>query len=290
MTAAIYAQRARLSCVVVEKMPMGGGQILNTYEVDNYPGLPASSGFEIGMQLRKHAEAVGTEFVQAEVLEIEDMGNYKRLKTQKGMMEARTVIAANGARHRKLGVPGEEEFTGRGVSYCATCDGAFFRNRTVAVVGGGNVALEDAVFLARACKKVYLIHRRDELRGEKILQERIAEAENIEVLYSCQVTRIKGEGQVTTLDVYHKKSDETSELAVDGVFIAVGIDPNTELYAGLADQDANGFLVASENGVTSCQGLFAAGDLRTKELRQVVTAASDGANAVKSVERYLVEK
>lgn len=288
MAAAIYARRARLNCVVVEKMPMGGGQILNTYEVDNYPGIPASSGFEIGMQLRKHAETVGAQFVQTEVLEVEDLGNYKRIKTRNGVMEARAVIAANGARHRKLGVPGEEAFTGKGVSYCATCDGAFFRNRTVAVVGGGNVALEDAVFLARVCQKVYLIHRRDELRGEKILQERILEAGNIEILYSCQVTQIKGDGRVTALDVYYKKKDETVELAVDGIFIAVGIDPNTELYEGLAERDANGFLVASENGVTSCAGLFAAGDLRTKDLRQVITAASDGANAVKSVERYLM--
>lgn len=290
MTAAIYAQRARLDCVVVEKMPMGGGQILNTYEVDNYPGLPASSGFDIGMQLRKHAESVGAQFIKTEVLEMEDLGNYKRLKTQNGVMEARTVIAANGARHRKLGVPGEEAFTGKGVSYCATCDGAFFKNRTVAVVGGGNVALEDAVFLARACQKVYLIHRRDELRGEKILQERIAETPNIEVLYSCQVTQIKGDEKVSALDVYHKKEDKTTELAVDGIFIAVGIDPNSELYAGIAKRDANGFLEAAEDGVTSCPGLFAAGDIRTKGLRQVVTAASDGANAVKSAEHYLMTK
>ena len=289
MTAAIYAQRARLQTVVVEKQPMGGGQILNTYEVDNYPGLPLSNGFELGMQFRKHAEASGAEFIQADVTEIEDLGNRKVVKTDKGELETRTVIAATGARHRKLGIPGEEEFGGMGVSYCATCDGAFFRDKVTAVVGGGNVALEDALFLSRNCKKVYLIHRRDELRGEKILQEQIMATENIEVLYSCEVKAIHGEGKVNSIDVYEKKTEKIVPTAVDGVFIAVGIDPNTEIYKGLVDMDAQGYIIAGEDGQTSCRGIFAAGDLRTKQLRQVVTAASDGANAVKSAERYLIE-
>ena len=175
-----------------------------------------------------------------------------------------------------------------GVSYCATCDGAFFRNRIVAVVGGGNVALEDALFLARGCSKVYLIHRRDELRGEKILQEQVKETENIEILYSHQVSAIEGSGQVTSVKLYDKKADSTTDLTVDGVFIAVGIDPNTEIYRGLAEMDESGFICAGEDGVTSMPGLFAAGDLRTKQLRQVITAAADGANCVTSVERYLV--
>ena len=290
MTAAIYAQRARLNTVVIEKQPMGGGQILNTYEVDNYPGLPLSGGFQLGMQFRKHAEASGAEFVQADVTGIQNEKDYKIIKTTKGEFLAKAVIAATGARHRKLGVEGEEAFSGMGVSYCATCDGAFFRGKTTAVVGGGNVALEDALFLARNCEKVYLIHRRDELRGEKILQEQIRNTENIETLYSCEVKEIKGEGQVRSLDIYQKKTSEVVNLAVDGVFIAVGIDPNTELYRGLVQTDQQGYLIADEDGQTSCPGIFAAGDLRTKQLRQVITAASDGANCVKSVERFLLEQ
>ncbi|MCU6763249.1 Thioredoxin reductase [uncultured Roseburia sp.] len=290
MTAAIYAQRARLNVIVIEKQPMGGGQILNTYEVDNYPGLPLSGGFELGMQFRKHAEASGAEFIQADVTEIQNQDGCILVKTTKGEFQTKAVIAATGARHRTLGVEGEETFSGMGVSYCATCDGAFFRGKTTAVVGGGNVALEDALFLSRNCEKVYLIHRRDELRGEKILQEQIRNTENIEILYSCEVKKIKGEGQVRSLDVYRKKTSDVVDIAVDGVFIAVGIDPNTELYRKLADTDAQGYLVADEDGQTSCPGLFAAGDLRTKQLRQVITAASDGANCVKSVERYLIEQ
>ncbi len=290
MTAAIYAQRARLRVVVLEKQPMGGGQILNTYEVDNYPGLPMSGGFELGMQFRKHAEASGAEFVQAEVLKIEDNGTYKRVITTEGVYETRTVIAASGARHKKLGVPGEEAFGGMGVSYCATCDGAFFRNKVTAVIGGGNVALEDALFLARQCEKVYLIHRRDELRGEKILQEQIDKTDNIEILYSCELKAIQGERKVTSIQVLHKKNGAVTELSVDGVFLAVGISPNTEVYQGLAKMDEQGYLIAGEDGVTSCSGLFAAGDLRTKQLRQVITAASDGANCVQSVQRWLLEQ
>ncbi len=290
MTAAIYAQRARMQVVVLEKQPMGGGQILNTYEVDNYPGLPMSGGFELGMQFRKHAEAAGAEFVQAEVLKIEDHGAYKTVVTAQEEYDTRTVIAASGARHKKLGVPGEEAFGGMGVSYCATCDGAFFRNKVTAVIGGGNVALEDALFLARHCEKVYLIHRRDELRGEKILQEQIQKTDNIEILYSCEVKEIQGERKVTSVQILHKKDGAVTELAVDGVFIAVGISPNTEVYQGLAKMDEQGYLVAGEEGITSCPGLFAAGDLRTKQLRQVITAASDGANCVQSIQRWLLEQ
>ena len=251
-------------------------------------GFSKHSGFELGTQLRKHAEAVGTEFIQTEVQSIEKKEDYFTLTTAKGTFESRAIIAASGARHRELGVSGEKELTGMGVSYCATCDGAFFRNRIVAVVGGGNVALEDALFLARGCSKVYLIHRRDELRGEKILQEQVKETENIEILYSHQVSAIEGSGQVTSVKLYDKKADSTTYLTVDGVFIAVGIDPNTEIYRGLAEMDESGFICAGEDGVTSMPGLFAAGDLRTKQLRQVITAAADGANCVTSVERYLV--
>jgi len=287
LSAAVYAQRARLSTLVIEEKPLSGGQILDTYEVDNYPGLPGISGFELGQKFREHADRMGTEFVNEQVTEIKDMGDKKLVVTGKKTYEARTLILATGARHRKLMVPGEEKFTGMGVSYCATCDGAFFRDKTVAVVGGGDVALEDALFLARGCKKVYLIHRREEFRGARILQERVRETENIELVLSSRVTELRGEEQVSSVVIDNMADDTQHELQVQGVFIAVGISPNTIALDGVADQDDQGYILAGEDTRTSVPGIFAAGDVRTKQLRQVITAAADGANAVTSVERYL---
>lgn len=287
LAAAIYGKRARLRTLVIEKQPMSGGQILNTYEVDNYPGLPGIGGFELGQKFREHAEKMETEFVTAEVTGIAEKKEIKRVLTDKGEYETKTIILATGANHRKLGVPGEEELCGMGVSYCATCDGAFFRGRTVAVVGGGDVALEDALFLARACKKVYLIHRRNEFRGAKVLQEQVAQAENIKVIWDTVVEEIKGDGQVQALVLFDKKKEEKSELPVDGVFIAVGIEPNTAQIEDAVELDEGGYIIAGENTKTSVPGIFAAGDVRTKPLRQVVTAAADGANAITAVENYL---
>lgn len=287
LAAAIYGKRARLRTLVIEKQPMSGGQILNTYEVDNYPGLPGIGGFELGQKFREHAEKMETEFVTAEVTGIAEKKEIKRVLTDKGEYETKTIILATGANHRKLGVPGEEELCGMGVSYCATCDGAFFRGRAVAVVGGGDVALEDALFLARACKKVYLIHRRNEFRGAKVLQEQVAQAENIEVIWDTVVEEIKGDGQVQALALFDKKKEEKSELPVDGVFIAVGIEPNTAQIEDAVELDEGGYIIAGENTKTSVPGIFAAGDVRTKQLRQVVTAAADGANAITAVENYL---
>lgn len=287
LSAAIYGMRARLQTLVIEKQPMSGGQILNTSEVDNYPGLPGIGGFEIGQKFREHADKMGAEFVTAEVLKIEDDKTYKKVITDKETYETRTVIFATGANHRKLEVPGEEELSGMGVSYCATCDGAFFRNRTVAVVGGGDVALEDALFLARTCEKVYLIHRRDAFRGAKVLCEAVEKQENIEIIWDTVVERINGTDQVESLSVFNKKKDERTTLAVSGVFIAVGIVPNTKEAEGVVELDAGGYIVAGEDTVSSVPGIYAAGDVRTKNLRQVITAASDGANAITSVENYL---
>lgn len=287
LAAAIYGKRARLRTLVIEKQPMSGGQILNTYEVDNYPGLPGIGGFELGQKFREHAEKMETEFVTAEVTGIAEKKEIKRVLTDKGEYETKTIILATGANHRKLGVPGEEELCGMGVSYCATCDGAFFRGRAVAVVGGGDVALEDALFLARACKKVYLIHRRNEFRGAKVLQEQVAQAENIEVIWDTVVEEIKGDGQVQALALFDKKKEEKSELPVDGVFIAVGIEPNTAQIEDAVELDEGGYIIAGENTKTSVPGIFAAGDVRTKPLRQVVTAVADGANAITAVENYL---
>ncbi len=288
VAAAIYAQRAKLNTLVLEKQPMSGGQVVNTYEVDNYPGLPGVSGMELSDKFREHAGKLGVTFVQEELEKVEDLGSKKLVVTNKQTYETKAVLIATGATHRKLDVPGEDELSGMGVSYCATCDGAFFRNLTVCVVGGGDVAVEDAIFLARACKKVYVIHRRDELRAAKILQDHLFSLENVEVLWDTVVEEVKGNDMVEEVVLYNKKNQEKSTLAVDGVFIAVGIVPSSQMFKDLVEMDEGGYIIAKEDGVTSVPGIFAAGDVRTKPLRQILTAAADGANAVTSVQEYLL--
>lgn len=287
LSAAIYAQRACLDTIVIEKNGISGGQVLNTWEVDNYPGFPGVTGFELSRQFREHANKLGARVVQDEVVQVELSGNVKKVVCEEETYEARCVILASGAHHRTLEVPGEEELRGAGVSYCATCDGAFFRGRTVAVVGGGDAALEDAIFLARMCEKVYIVHRRDKLRGTKRLQERLQALENIEFVWNSETAAIEGNGQVEALRLRQTKTGEEKRLDVDGVFIAVGIAPESELYAGQLELDEQGYIRADESGQTSVPGVFAAGDVRTKALRQILTAASDGANCVASAERYL---
>ncbi len=287
LSAAIYAQRACLDTIVIEKNGISGGQVLNTWEVDNYPGFPGVTGFELSKQFREHANKLGARVVQDEVVQVELSGNVKKVVCEEETYEARCVILASGAHHRTLEVPGEEELRGAGVSYCATCDGAFFRGRTVAVVGGGDAALEDAIFLARMCEKVYIVHRRDKLRGAKRLQERLQALENIEFVWNSETVAIEGDAQVEALRLRQTKTGEEKRLDVDGVFIAVGIAPESELYAGQLELDEQGYIRADESGQTSVPGVFAAGDVRTKALRQILTAASDGANCVASAERYL---
>ncbi len=307
LAAGIYAERARLDAMVIEKEYVSGGQVVNTYEVDNYPGLPGINGFDMGMKFREHADGLGVNFVTDKVERVEAPGKEDltgecgstvrsggdaaeqpvyRVVCENETYAARTLIIATGAVHRKLGVPGEEEMAGMGVSYCATCDGAFFRNKDVAVVGGGDVAIEDAIFLARACRRVYVIHRRDELRGAKSLQEKLLRLPNVEMLWNTVVEKIEGDGQVSGLTVRNVKTGEISALPLQGVFVAVGIVPNSGIFEGLVEMD-HGYIVADETGRTSAPGIFAAGDVRTKALRQIVTAVSDGANAVASVEKYL---
>lgn len=287
LSAAIYAQRACLDTIVIEKNGISGGQVLNTWEVDNYPGFPGVTGFELSRQFREHANKLGARVVQDEVVQVELSGNVKKVVCEEETYEARCVILASGAHHRTLEVPGEEELRGAGVSYCATCDGAFFRGRTVAVVGGGDAALEDAIFLARMCEKVYIVHRRDKLRGAKRLQERLQALENIEFVWNSETAAIEGNGQVEALRLRQTQTGEERRLDVDGVFIAVGIAPESELYAGQLELDEQGYIRADESGQTSVPGVFAARDVRTKALRQILTAASDGANCVASAERYL---
>lgn len=303
LAAAIYAQRAKLNTLVIEKEMMSGGQVLTTYEVDNYPGLPGIGGFDLGMKFRQHAEQLEAAFAEDEVKRIEaaeeeelqaaeihaeEHSDWKMIVGRKDTYLAKSVIIATGATHRKLGVPGEEKFAGMGVSYCATCDGAFFKKKVTAVVGGGDVALEDAIFLARMCEHVYLIHRRDELRGAKSLQEKLFSLNNVTVIWDSVVEKIQGSMKVESLHLKNVKTGENSDLAVNGVFIAVGITPNSQPYEGLVEME-HGYILADETGETSVPGIYAVGDVRTKQLRQIVTAVADGANAVTSAERYLTE-
>lgn len=288
MAAGIYAKRAGLSSIIIEKTGICGGQVLSTYEVDNYPGLPMKSGFELSEEFRMHAERLGVTVKAATVEKIEEQDKLKLVVTDEGDYLTRAVIVATGADHARLGVPGEEELAGMGVSYCATCDGAFFRGRTVAVIGGGDVAVEDALFLARGCEKVYLIHRRDELRAAKILQEALKKLPNVEILWDSEVKEIHGEDQVDEILIYNKKTQQTDTLSVSGVFVAVGTIPNTTFIKGMVKMDEKGYVVADETCATSVCGIYAAGDIRTKQLRQIITAAADGANAVTAIEQYLL--
>ncbi len=286
LSAAVYGKRAGLDLVVLEKNPMSGGQVLNTYEVDNYLGMPGMNGFDMGVKFREHADKLGAEFREASVLSIETGEEGKIVRTDGEELQAKAVILAAGAVHARLEVPGEEALGGRGVSYCATCDGAFFRGRTVAVVGGGDVALEDAIYLSRLCEKVYLIHRRDELRGAQILQQELQGLSNVEILYSHVVEEILGGDQVEEIRVRNKKTDEVFQLSVAGGFVAVGIRPSTELVRDLDICDEGGYVLAGEDCATSVPGLFAAGDVRKKPIRQIATAVADGANAAVAAGNY----
>ncbi|MBQ8596600.1 MAG: FAD-dependent oxidoreductase [Lachnospiraceae bacterium] len=331
LAASIYAKRAGLKAVTIEKNFMSGGQVLNTYEVDNYPGLPGINGFDMGMKFREHADKLECEFQTAEVLEIrknvaEDAGlragegeaaqenpgkaapeaelkaaavesgiagtdsstNGFIVVTDQGELETKTVLAAMGASHAKLGIPGEEELSGMGVSYCATCDGAFFKGKVTAVIGGGDVAVEDAIFLARGCSKVYLIHRRDELRAASVLQKEVMSLPNVEILWDTVAEKIEGEDQVEALQIKNVKTGKTDTLPLDGVFVAVGIIPASEVFQNVAECDEKGYLIAGEDGATKTPGIFAAGDVRTKKLRQIVTAVADGANAITTIQDYLL--
>jgi thioredoxin reductase (NADPH) len=290
LSAAVYAKRACLDLVVLEKEPMGGGQIIYTEQVDNYLGLPGKNGFDLALAFEKHAKELSVPFKTGVVSEIKKQENGFIVLLNSGEeIETKTVLLATGATHRKLGVPGENEFAGAGVSYCATCDGAFFRNKTVAVNGGGDVALEDALYLAKQCKKVYLVHRRQGLRATKILQEQMEKTENITFLPDCVIEEIKGDGIVKKLSLRNVKDDTKKELDVDGVFIAIGMDPQTEAVASVLELEG-GYIPAGEDGITKAPGLFVAGDVRTKRLRQIVTAVSDGANAVNSIVEYINQR
>ena len=289
LSAAVYAKRACLSVLVIEKEAFAGGQMVYTAEVDNYLGLNAKSGFELAESFKQHALDLDVSFAEGAVEKIVPKDGKWSLHMESGEdIETKTVLLATGATHRKLGVPGEETFAGVGVSYCATCDGAFFQGKSVAVVGGGDVALEDALYLANICEHVYLIHRRNELRGTKALQNQVFANEKITFLGESEVTEITGDKKVSGISVHNKVTDETKELSVAGVFIAVGMEPQSDLYAPLLSLE-HGYVPAGEDCATEKDGLYVAGDVRTKRLRQIVTAVADGANAVHSIQEYLMQ-
>lgn len=290
MGAAIYAVRAGLKAAVIDRSPVSGGQVQSTYEVDNYLGLPGLSGGDLSDRFRQHTDRLGVQFITADVCGIESGAGQQAVytvHTDQSDFQARTIILATGASHSLLGVPGEKELMGMGVSYCATCDGAFYRNSTVAVVGGGDVAVEDAIFLAGICKKVYLVHRRDRLRAAESLQKRLLSLENVEVLWNSEVKEIVGGEMVEGISVYDNKNKQQLQFEVEGVFIAVGIVPDTDIFRGLVDMDEKGYVIADETCVTSRKGIFAAGDIRKKAMRQIITAVADGANAVHSAHEFL---
>lgn len=289
MAAAIYAARAELSFVVLEK-GVSGGQVLNTSDVDNYPGLPGISGFDLAEKLEEHAKHCGAEIRMAEVTEFEKIeGGFRISIDADDPVETRTILIATGAQPRKLGCPGEDEFAGMGVSYCATCDGAFFKNREVVVVGGGNTAVEDAIYLARGCKKVTIVHRRDEFRASKTLVTALRKTQNIEIAFDSVVDEICGEDAVTGVTLRNVKTGAISNVPADGVFIAVGTNPVNLGWQDSIPCDASGYFLAGEDCATQVPGIYAAGDVRTKDLRQIVTAAADGANAVYHIDQYLAE-
>ena len=293
LSAAVYARRAKLKTLVIEKAGYSGGQIVNTSEVDNYLGLQGIEGFEMAMKFRTHAEYFEAEFLDDEVVNIQDKedGTFDIVLKSEKAISTKTIILATGASYGKLNVPGEIEYTGRGVSYCATCDGAFYKGKIAAVVGGGDVALEDALYLSNIADKVYLIHRRDELRGAKVLQDKVFAADNIKFVPDTVVTSINGsDGLVSSIDTKNVKTNMEENILVNGIFIAVGMKPNVSYINEMVQLDKVGYVMASEDGITSKKGIFVAGDVRTKVLRQVITAVSDGANAVASVEKYLREQ
>ena len=288
MTAAIYGQRAGKKTVIIEDGNFGG-QITASPNVENYPGIASVSGSEFSMNLLDQAVKLGAETVVERVTGIREEDGHTVIETTGQEVPCRSVILATGVTHRHLDVPGESQLTGSGVSYCATCDGAFFRGRDVAVIGGGSTALQDAEFLSNYCRKVYLVHRRDEFRGEESIVRRLKDKENVEFVLSAVVKEIKGQFMVERIALTDKKTGEDFELEVAGVFIAVGQVPKNEAFAEIVKLDESGFIVAGEDCVTSRQGIFAAGDCRTKEVRQLTTAAADGAVAGLAACKYVAE-
>lgn len=278
LSAAIYATRAGKKTLVLEGM-MCGGQIVNSPKVSNYPGIKEISGFELATSLYEQAQACGAGIDYQKVVSVEDRGDTKLVITDSDTIECKNVIIATGAKHRELGLDNENELVGKGISYCATCDGAFYKDKTVAVIGGGNTALMDALYLSKLCSKVYLIHRREEFRGKDGILNELCNTENVEILRNCIVKEAVADDTVKAIIVENVITHDTKEYEVSGIFVAVGQMPDTKLFEGLVDMDEYGYIKADESLKTNVPGIYAAGDCRTKEVRQLATAAADGAIA-----------
>jgi thioredoxin reductase (NADPH) len=287
MTAAVYAARARLDTLMIERL-FPGGQLMISDHIENYPGYASGiSGPELSAQMREQAEKFGMETLLAQVESVDLSGSEKIIVTSEGETRAKTVIVATGASARRLNVPGEQEMLGRGVSYCATCDGAFFKDKDLAVIGGGDTAVEDSIFLTRYASKVSIIHRRDAFRAAKIIQERAFNNPKIEIVWNTVVERIEGNHAVQKVRTRNLVNNELGEIPVDGVFVLIGAEPELGFLNGVLETDSGGYLITDENMLTNIPGVYAAGDIRQKILRQIVTACADGATAAMSAEKYI---
>lgn len=278
LTAAIYGVRAGKTVLILESYSYGG-QIVNATEVENYPGIMNVSGFDFATRLYEQASALGAAISLEKVISVKDMGTEKLVITEENEYKCQSVIIATGAKNRPLGLEREKELVGKGVSYCATCDGAFFREKDVAVVGGGNTALEDALFLSGYCNKVYLIHRRDSFRGEEYLVDKLSQKENVEFLINSRVTDLKGDDRLEEITVENVATKEKINIKLEGLFIAIGQMPDNEAFKSVVELDDKGYIVSGEDCTTKTKGVYVAGDCRTKEIRQLATAAADGAVA-----------
>ena len=289
-SAALYLGRAGYTSLVLERF-MAGGQMTETTEIDNYPGFDETvDGFTLGAKMQSGAEKFGAKTIQTEISEAKLSGDVKEIKTADGTFYGKTVIVATGAAHRHLGLPNEEELAGKGVGYCATCDGMFYRGKTVMVIGGGNSAASDAAYLSKICEKVYLVHRRDVLRAEKYYKDALTKVSNVEFIFDSTLEEFIFDDKIKGGKIKNVKSGEISEISADGIFISIGRSPNTELFKDELTMDSSGYITADESTKTNIPGVFAAGDVRTKPFRQIVTAASDGANAAHSIEEYFMNK
>lgn len=288
-TAALYAARAGLDALVTERMS-AGGQMALTGEIDNYPGFDEGiDGFTLGMKMQKGAERFGVKTEYTEVISVDFSEKIKALETKTGTFNAKTVVIAAGANPRQLDVPLEREMTGKGVHYCAHCDGRFYKGKTVLVIGGGNSAAADALYLSHLAAKVFVVHRRDRLRAEKIFHEPLIQAENVKFLWNGTVSELIADNRITGVKVRDVKTQNITDIACDGVFVSIGRKPATEFLGDSVKLDSSGYVIADESTMTNVKGVFAVGDIRTKALRQIVTAAADGAVAVHYAEQYLAE-
>ena len=289
MTAAVYASRANMDTLMIER-GIPGGQMADTEDIENYPGFDNVLGTDLSNKMFEHAKKFGAEYAYGDIKEVEDRGDYKLVKTSNKEFKTKALIITTGAQYKKLGIEGEEELTGRGVSYCAVCDGAFYKERELVVVGGGDSAVEEGMYLTRFAKKVTIIHRRDQLRAQKILQERAFANENMDFIWDTVVEKINGEnGKVSSVSLRNVKTDERYDHPIDGVFIYIGMVPLSEPFKSLGIVDNEGYIPTNENMETKIPGIFAAGDIRVKELRQIVTATGDGSIAAESAQKYVEE-